>query len=365
MTTLPDVREQDMAPGKLVTCADMNLATLLTSRNHVLTTPQIMLLVLLAALPGITVMTLHFGPGVLINIVWVGLCALLLEALMLKLRQRPIKAGLSDNSALVTALLLALSLPPATPWWAGLIGAIFAIVVAKHLYGGLGYNPFNPAMVGYAVLLIAFPVTMTQWLLPASAAGGTPTLAASLAAFAGMPAPALDAFVGATALDQFKLERGGQTAAEFMTGNPLYGRLSGAGWQWVNMAFLAGGLYLLYRRLISWHIPVTLLGVMVIMALLLYDGGSSGGHGSPLLHLFGGATMFGAFFIATDPVTGPATTTAKLWYAALIGMLIMAIRVWGSYPDGVAFAVLLANFAAPAMDRFVQLSGSGDSADAG
>lgn len=347
----------------------MNLATLLTSRltsrKQTLTTPQIMLLVLIAALPGIIAMTLHFGPGILINILWVGLCALILEALMLKLRQRPVMAGLSDYSALVTALLLALSLPPATPWWAGLIGATFAIVIAKHLYGGLGYNPFNPAMVGYAVLLIAFPVTMTQWLLPASAAGGTPTLAASLAKFADIPAPTLDAFVGATALDQFKLERGGQTAAEFMTGNPLYGAVSGAGWEWINIAFLAGGLYLLYRRLISWHIPVTVLSVMMIMALLLYDGGSSAGHGSPLLHLFGGATMFGAFFIATDPVTGPATTTAKLWYGALIGALIMAIRVWGSYPDGVAFAVLLANFAAPAMDRFVQLSRKQDSADAG
>jgi len=169
----------------------------------------------------------------------------------------------------------------------------------------------------------------------------------------------MDAYTGATALDRFKLERGGMTVSEFVAGNPLYGTLSGAGWECVNIAFLGGGLYLLYRRIITWHIPVTLLAAMTLLSLVFYDGGSSASHGSPVFHLFGGAAMLGAFFIATDPVSGPSTTTGKLWYGALIGILLYCIRVWGSYPDGVAFAVLLANFAAPAIDQFVHIAQKG------
>jgi len=333
----------------------MTLATLLFSRKAPMTTPQIMALVLAAAVPGIIAMTLWFGPGTLINIAWLILCALLLEAIVLKMRHRPVMPALKDFSAAVTALLLALSMPPAAPWWTGLIGVFFAIVIAKQLYGGLGSNPFNPAMVGYAVLLIAFPQTMTSWFLPHNGAG----LADTLARFLGNAIDAMDAYTGATALDRFKLERGGMTVSEFVAGNPLYGTLSGAGWEWVNIAFLGGGLYLLYRRIIMWHIPVTLLAAMTLLSLVFYDGGSSASHGSPVFHLFGGAAMLGAFFIATDPVSGPSTTTGKLWYGALIGILLYCIRVWGSYPDGVAFAVLLANFAAPAIDQFVHIAQKG------
>ena len=333
----------------------MTLSTLLfTPRHQTLTTAQIMLLVLVAALPGIIAMTVFFGIGVLVNIAWLAACAILLEAIVVKCRGKNIAFHLGDCSALVTALLLALSLPPASPWWVGLTGIFFAIVVAKHLYGGLGYNPFNPAMVGYAVLLISFPVEMTRWLLPPGAGQGLPGVADVMQQFLG-DSPAMDAFVGATALDQFKLERGGATVAEFWAGNPLFGTLSGAGWEWVNAGFLAGGLYLLLRNIITWHIPVAVLAALALMALLFYDGGSSASHGSPFLHLFGGAAMLGAFFIATDPVSGPATNTGKLVYGVLIGLLIYCIRVWGAYPDGVAFAVLLANFAAPAIDYFIRL----------
>ncbi len=320
-----------------------------------MTTPQIMALVLFAALPGIIAMTAWFGPGTLINIAWLVLCAVAFEAMVLTLRRRPVVPALRDCSATVTALLLALSIPPATPWWAGLIGAFFAIVIAKHLYGGLGTNPFNPAMVGYAVLLIAFPLTMTSWLLPNNAAG----IGDVFARFLGSAPGAMDALTGATALDRFKLERGSMTVNEFVSGNPLFGALSGTGWEFVNIGFLAGGLYLLYRRIITWHIPVTLLAAIALLSLAFYDSGSSASHGSPVFHLFGGAAMFGAFFIATDPVTGPSTTTGKLWYGVLIGILIYCIRVWGSYPDGVAFAVLLANFAAPAIDQFVHIAQRG------
>lgn len=334
---------------------------LLYSRKNTLTTAQIMQLVLVACVPGIAAMVVFFGAGVLLNIAWLAICALALEAGVLKIRRQPVAPRLGDCSAMVTALLLALSMPPAAPWWLGLMGISFAIVIAKQLYGGLGYNPFNPAMVGYAVLLIAFPVDMTRWLLPAGASVGLPGIPELMDQFMGRPAEAMDAFVGATALDTFKQSRGGQTVAEFWGDNALFGTLSGAGWEWINAGFLLGGVYMLYRRIITWHIPAAVLGSMTLLALLFYDGGSSASHGSPLFHLFGGAAMLGAFFIATDPVTAPATNTAKLWYGLLIGILVYCIRVWGSYPDGVAFAVLLANFAAPALDHVLRPRNAGDS----
>lgn len=339
----------------------MKLPSLLNSRNQTLTTVQIMQLVLVAALPGILAMAVVFGSGILINIVWLSVCAVALEAVVLKIRNKPVRNSVGDYSAVVTALLLAISLPPAAPWWLGLTGIFFAIVVAKHLYGGLGYNPFNPAMVGYAVLLISFPVEMTRWLLPSGVVPQLPDFNSVLSSFLGQTTTTMDALVGATALDQFKLDRGSQTIIEYWTGNPLFGALSGAGWEWINAGFLAGGLYMLYRKIITWHIPSAVLGTMAMMALLFYDGGSSASHGSPLFHLFGGAAMLGAFFIATDPVSGPAMNTSKLYYGVLIGVLIYSIRIWGSYPDGVAFAVLLANFAAPGIDHFIRMSDQGSS----
>ena len=339
---------------KRATYADMSFIQLLfPSAKNAPDTAEIMLLVLVAAVPGITAMTYFFGSGVIINILWLSACALILEVAALKIRKRPVLASLKDFSALVTALLLALALPPALPWWAGLIGIFFAIVVAKQLYGGLGYNPFNPAMVGYAVLLISFPVEMTRWLLPLSDTQGAPGFSTLLMQFLGTSAE-MDAYVGATALDQFKLERGSLTVEEYWTSSMLFGVLSGKGWEWINAAFLLGGVYMLYRKIITWHIPVGFLTAIAVLSLLFYDGGSSASHGSPFFHLFGGATMLGAFFIATDPVSGPANNNAKLWYGLLIGSLVYCIRVWGSYPDGVAFAVLLANFAAPAIDHFLR-----------
>ncbi|MEX2365841.1 MAG: electron transport complex subunit RsxD [Pseudohongiellaceae bacterium] len=316
------------------------------------TTGRIMLEVILACVPGLAALTWFFGWGTLINIVWLALLALGLEAAVVKLRGRDIRFFLSDNSALVTAILLGLALPPTSPWWLGLTGIAFAIVIAKHLYGGLGYNPFNPAMVAYVVLLLSFPVEMTTWVLPRGATDQLPGFVTSLLMifpFAD-PAPAVDAFTGATALDQFKLQRGGMLVSEFRQQNSLFGRWSGLGWEWVNLAFLGGGLYLLYRRIISWHIPLAILGSLLLLSALFYDGGSSASHGSPLLHLLGGATMLGAFFIATDPVTAATTVRGKLIYGVLIGVLIYMIRSKGNYPDGVAFAVLLGNFAAPLID---------------
>lgn len=339
----------------------MNGATPVSSPHgwHGIATGRIMLEVILACVPGLAVLIWFFGWGPLINVVWLCCVGVLLEAFAIRLRGRSVRFYLSDGSALVTAVLLGLSLPPTLPWWMSLIGIAFAILIAKHLYGGLGYNLFNPAMVGYVVLLISFPVEMTTWLVPRGVLEQSPAVPGFLdslqAIFTmGQSSQAIDAFTGATALDEFKLQRGGMTAGEFMAGNPLFGTWSGRGWEWVNLAFLAGGLWLLYRKIISWHIPAAMLLSQTLLSALFYDGGSSAGHGSPLLHLFGGATMLGAFFIATDPVTAATTPRGKIIFGALIGLLVYVIRTWGGYPDAVAFAVLLGNFTTPLIDYYTK-----------
>ena len=306
-------------------------------KNHqVLSTSLIMLWVLAACLPGLLALTIFFGWGTLLNIVWLCLWALLFEALILILRKRSLAFYLKDYSALVTAVLLGLCIPPYSPWWLGIVGMFFAIVVAKHLYGGLGQNLFNPAMVAYAVLLIAFPLEMTNWTNPFGVERD------------------IDAFTGATALDLFRNERGALLVSEFWSQNSAFGTLSGVGWEWVNFGFLLGGLVLLYKRIIGWQIPLAMLGSLTLMAALFYDGGSSASGGSPLMHLFGGGTMLGAFFIATDPVTASTTPRGRIIYGVLIGIVTYVIRVWGAYPDGIAFAVLLSNFAAPLIDYYTQ-----------
>lgn len=316
-------------------------------------TSQVMQQVMLACVPGLTALVFFFGWGTLLNVLWLCLLALVMEAAVLKLRKRPVWFHLNDCTALVTAVLLALALPPTAPWWLGMIGIGFAIIIAKQLYGGMGYNPFNPAMVGYVVLLIAFPVQMTRWLLPEGVSMALPSLIDSLRIFLDLdPAAGIDAFTGATALDSFRQQQGAQLVSEFNATSPLMGNWSGLGWEWINVGFLFGGLYLLFKKIISWQIPVGVLGALALWALLFHDGGSSQSAGAPLFHLFAGATMLGAFFIATDPVTAATTPRGRLIYGALIGSVIFVIRAWGNYPDGVAFAVLLGNFTAPLIDAY-------------
>jgi electron transport complex protein RnfD len=144
------------------------------------------------------------------------------------------------------------------------------------------------------------------------------------------------------------------TVSEFWAGSPVFGTVSGLGWEWVNAGFLLGGLYLLWKRIITWHIPVGMLVAITVLSVAFYDSGSSASHGSPLFHLFAGASMLGAFFIATDPVSAATTPRGRLIYGLLIGALVYIIRVWGNYPDAVAFAVLLGNFAAPLIDYYTR-----------
>ena len=314
---------------------------------------QVMRRMLLALVPGTLLMTSILGVGVITNLVLGCLFALAFEAASLVARGRPGPPTLTDLSALVTAWLLALALPPLSPWWLILVANGFAIVVAKHLYGGLGYNPFNPAMVGYVVALIAFPLEMTLWIAPAGTGVAAPGLLESLAAVFSGGAASLDGVTAATVLDAAKTEVArGRMLGEIMSG-PGFGLFGGHGLEWANLAFLGGGLWLLWKRVINWQIPVSMLAGMAVIAALFWvvDPGT---YASPLFHLASGATLLGAFFIATDPVSAATTPQGRLYFGAGIGLLTYVIRTWGGYPDGVAFSVLLMNLVAPTIDYYTQ-----------
>lgn len=309
--------------------------------------------VLYALIPGISIYVWCFGWGIVINIILASITALTCEAWLLKLRQKPLGAFLKDNSALVTAWLFALALPPFLPWWMTVLGSAFAIIFAKQLYGGLGFNPFNPAMVGYVMLLISFPVEMTQWPQPSSLNTYYPSVLDSLSLILSestLNGPPLDAITGATPLDTIKVGlKQFHTISEIQQ-QPLFRDRS---WQWVNGAYLLGGIWLIYRGVISWQIPVALLSGLCLIALVFFFWDSDM-NPSPIVHIFSGATLLGAFFIATDPVTAATSNRGRLIYGFGIGILVYIIRTWGGYPDGVAFAVLLMNMAVPMIDNYTQ-----------
>jgi len=307
--------------------------------------------VLLALLPGIICFSWLFGAGVIINLLLAGITALFAEALVLWLRKRPL-ATLTDYSALLTGVLLGLALPPLAPWWVPVIGSLFAIVIAKQLYGGLGYNPFNPAMAGYVVLLISFPLELTLWSAPATAPGIIDTL---LYSFTGQlpTGDALDALTMATPMDAIKTRLGLSETLSELQGSPLYGSFAGAGWEWINLWFLIGGLWLLQLRVIQWQIPTGVLAGLAATAFVFYAYNPDA-YSPPLFQLFSGAAMLGAFFIATDPVSACTTPRGRLYYGLGIGILTYVIRTWGGYPDGIAFAVLLMNMAAPTIDHYTR-----------
>jgi len=331
----------------------MALLRITSPHTHInRSTADIMRLVALATLPGIIALVWHFGWGTVVNLVWAALLALLFEAACLKLRKRNIAFYLKDYSAVLTAVLLALAIPPYSPWWVTLIGVGFAIVIAKQLYGGLGFNPFNPAMIGYVVLLISFPIEMTSWPTASAFADSTPSLLEAIQIIFPFGTN-LDVMTSATPLDLMK-QNTTLTIEEFYLSERSFaeGMVAGKGYEWVNIGFLIGGLLLLQQRIYTWHAPVMFLLSLSVCAILFNDGGSSASEGTALFHLFSGGTMLGAFFIVTDPVTSPTTTKGRMYFGACAGILVFIIRAWGNYPDAVAFSVLLMNLCAPTIEYY-------------
>lgn len=287
--------------------------------------------VLIALVPGVIAFTVLFGHGVIVNLILAIASAAVFEVLALKLRGRTL-LPLRDLSAVLTGALLALALPPEAPWWIAVVGSGFAVLLGKHVYGGLGYNPFNPAMVGYVVLLISFPVQMTAWSAPKLAW-------------------AADAISQATVLDHVRTAlTQSRTLSEIFTDPGFeWGLLRG--WTIVAVAYLLGGLFLLQQKTIRWQIPIGVLAGMGLIALVFW-GIDSDRYASPIYHWLSGATLLGAFFIATDPVSACTTPKGRLYFGLGIGVLTYVIRTWGGYPDGFAFAVLLMNLCAPTIDRY-------------
>lgn len=309
-------------------------------------------------IPGVLAQVWQFGPGVLIQLAIGVVSAETAEGIVLKLRQRSIRPVLGDFSAMVTAALLAVSLPPLLPWELTAFGTCFAIVIGKQLYGGLGYNPFNPAMIGYAVLLISFPRSMTQWLPPLDDATVRLGLAETAAVIFKHSWPlelTSDAITRATPLD---VVRTGLRSHLGLDEIPVAAPSGVTGWAAVNAAYLIGGLWLWQRRLIARQIPLGFLGALVLISLVFFAL-EPATYPSPLFHLCSGGTMLGAFFIATDPVSAATTAKGRWVYGAAVGSLVFVIRTFGGYPDGLAFAVLVMNLAAPTIDHWCRSEARG------
>jgi len=326
-------------------------------------TTQVMLWLIACLIPGVLLQSYFFGIANLLQIVLASVVALGAEAAVLKLRKRPIIRTLKDGSALVTAILIAIAIPPLAPWWIVVIGSLFAIVFVKHLYGGLGQNIFNPAMAAYVLLLISFPVQMTAWLPMLSLQPFELSLMDQLSTLltgytldgysVAQLSVSIDGLTMATPLDTLKNSlKSGFTSSEIFDGSAFKASSSQA-IMWVNLGFLFGGAVLLAKRIIQWMIPLSFLAGMVTFSFIAYAY-QPDLNGSPVFHLLSGATMLGAFFILTDPVSASTTVKGRIIFGFLIAFLVILIRNVGGYPDAIAFSVLLGNMCVPLIDYYTQ-----------
>jgi len=329
----------------------------------------IMQQVLLALVPAAIAHVWFFGPGLVFNLLIAAAACVGGEALMMRLRGRPAASALSDYSALVTAALLAFALPSLTPWWITATAALFAIIVAKHLYGGLGFNIFNPAMAGYVAVLVAFPMQLNLWVAPRMGdidyqfLSVLQTLQYTLTG--NLPDMlTYDQVARATPLDAMKTGLNDLRTTAEIRSLPLMGDFGGVGWEWIGNFIAIGGFWLMIRKVIRWHIPLGVGAGLLIPAGIMWLL-SPGTEPSPGFHMFSGAALLCAFFIATDPVSAAASPRGRLLYGAGIGFLIYAIRTWGADVDGVAYAVLIMNMAVPAIDRITRPRIVGHSNNAG
>ena len=322
------------------------------------TVAGIMQQVLLALVPAAIAHVWFFGPGLVFNLIIAAAACVGGEALMMRLRGRPAANALSDYSALVTAALLAFALPSLTPWWITATAALFAIIVAKHLYGGIGFNIFNPAMAGYVAVLVAFPMHLNLWVAPRMGdidyqfLSVLQTLQYTLTG--NLPDMlTYDQVSRATPLDAMKTGLNDLRTTAEIRALPVMGDFGGVGWEWIGNFIAIGGFWLMIRNVIRWHIPLGVGAGLLIPAGIMWLL-SPGTEPSPGFHMFSGAAMLCAFFIATDPVSAAASPRGRFIYGAGIGFLIYAIRTWGADVDGVAYAVLIMNMAVPAIDRITR-----------
>ena len=321
---------------------------------------RIMVIVILALVPATAWGIYQFGWPALNILVLTILSALLAEAVCLRIAKKPVAIFLKDGSAILTAWLLAMTLPPWTPWWIAVFGGMFAIIVGKHIFGGIGQNVFNPAMLARVALLVSFPVEMTFWVQPKPLLSeGAPNFLEGLAiTFLGVPN--LDAVSSATIIGHVKtgftqghsvLESLG--SAHYDSSSFVIGTVAGSMGETSALLVALGGLVLIALRIINWHIPVAMLGTVALLATLSTLIAPEQ-YPDAMFHLFSGGLMLGAFFIATDLVTSPSTRIGQLIFGAGCGALVFVIRSWGAFPEGVGFSVLLMNAATPLIDRYIR-----------
>ncbi len=295
--------------------------------------PRIMVMVLLALLPACLMGVYFFGlPALFVLLLSTG-SAMAVEAGMQKIMGREVTV--LDGSAALTGLLLGMTLPPSSPWWMVIVGSLVAIVLGKQIYGGLGHNLFNPALVGRVVLLISWPVQMTTWVKP------TPL-------FTG----ALDAVTAASPLGILKVE-GVAKLANLNLLDSLVGNVAGSIGEISVLALLVGAIFLLWKKYITWHIPLSFIATVGILSGIFWLI-NPGQYANPLFHLCTGGLMLGAFFMATDYVTAPVTNKGRVIFGVGCGLLTAVIRIFGVYPEGVAFAILLMNAFSPLIDRYTK-----------
>ena len=331
------------------------------SSPHTTTTQsvaRVMATVMLALAPATLFGFWLYGwPSIWLFVVTVSAAALG-EAFCLRLLHRPVLPVLHDGSAILTGWLLAMSLPPWAPWWIGAFGGLFATVLAKQAFGGLGQNLFNPAMVARVALLVSFPVQMTAWVgpLPIDTAAAPGPITGLLVTLKGIPA-SLDAVTSASLLGFAKTEMSrGVDLLQSLGHAPTqtwFGSRSGSLGETAAWLIAAGGVAMMFLRIITWHIPLAMLAGIAIPAAILHGIDPARFLDAPT-HLLSGGAMLGAFFIATDYVTSPNTSTGQLIFGAGCGLLTFVIRTWAGYPEGVAFAVLLMNSLTPIIDSYVK-----------
>ena len=317
-----------------------------------------MTLVMLALVPATAYGLYLYGWPAIILFTTAIISALVFEILSLLIARKPVARFATDGSAMLTAWLLAISLPPWAPWWIAVVGSAVAIVIGKHVFGGIGQNVFNPAMVGRVVLLLSFPLEMTAFVDPA------PLFSADAVTFMQgiefvFGNTSIDAYTGATVLDSVKtaVGQGGVVqdalAGQRDIGSWLAGNNAASMAEGADILLLLGGIMLIFMRVIRWFIPVsTLLALAIISALFNWIDPAT--YPDATVHLFTGSAVFGAFYIATDPVTSPTSPKGQLFFGAMLGVLIYIIRTWAQYPEGLSFAILLMNAITPLINRYMR-----------